>query len=675
MGYVAGYVTNVGRTNHLKSGSRNLDFHLANHRGQSIRVTLWGSLGDVLIEKKTKQTGVCPVILSATCPKKYNNKVYLSSTSSTVIYDDDAIPTIKALKKANRTSVDLSQPRAVTLKNLLMWARNRNNDSITFHCKVIIDGIRTMNGWNFPLCGSDTCKKALTRQDGQFFCQSCNKAVDYPVLRYRLEVDVSDNTAQAVVVMFNETATALVNCYADSLRDTVDKDPSIVTPSKLVEERKKSRMDIEDSETEDSSDSANAKGQKGVVEPSAKKRKNCRPLKLWEENWVKLLEDILNKKRKQYRYPELNLSDEQVRNYCLLEIQDLLNTHGKSLSDFKDLPQSDPNLLTNLDNRLLKEALSFDANKSKVEHEKLHSMLNHEQRLIYEQIIESVHNDKGQFCFIHGPEGIGKTFLYKTIIARLRSEQMTVHCVTVTTSRFVIPLELMENSTCGIKQGTHLTELLQHVRLIIWDEAPMTQRYAFEALHKTLQDILGYQNQARRNRIFGGMTVLLGGDFRQTLVFTLTRSMRVNEYACNGEIDNRKQDFNRWVLAVGDGRLPAKKKESEDEPTWIEIPEEFLIKSWTSPIEQIVVETYLDFTSRQGDDEYLTERAILTPRNDDADAINEHMFKKLGGAPVTYNSADEICKASTDTADQHDLYPVEFLNSLNFQGIPPMPSA
>ncbi|GJS26875.1 ATP-dependent DNA helicase PIF1-like protein [Tanacetum coccineum] len=91
----------------------------------------------------------------------------------------------------------------------------------------------------------------------------------------------------------------------------------------------------------------------------------------------------------------------------------------------------------------------------------------------------------------------------------------------------------------------------------------------------------------------------------------------------------------------------------------------------TSPIEQIVAETYPDFTSRQGDDEYLTERAILTPRNDDADAINEQMFKKLGGAAVTYNSVDEICKASTDTIDQHDLYPVEFLNSINFQGMPP----
>nr|GEW18617.1 uncharacterized protein [Tanacetum cinerariifolium] len=129
---------------------------------------------------------------------------------------------------------------------------------------------------------------------------------------------------------------------------------------------------------------------------------------------------------KHYRYLELNRSDEQVRNYCLLEIQDLLNKHGKYLTDFKDLPQPNPKLRTNLDNHLLREELAFDAKKSKVEHEKLHLMLNPEQHLIYGQIIESVHNDIGQFCFIHGPGGTGKTFLYKTIIARLRSEQMIV---------------------------------------------------------------------------------------------------------------------------------------------------------------------------------------------------------------------------------------------------------
>ncbi|GJV20163.1 ATP-dependent DNA helicase PIF1-like protein [Tanacetum coccineum] len=259
-------------------------------------------------------------------------------------------------------------------------------------------------------------------------------------------------------------------------------------------------------------------------------------------------------------------------------------------------------------------------------------------------------------------------------------------------SRFVIPLELLENSTCGIKPNTHLAELMQQVELIIWDEAPMTQKYAFEALDKTLRDILGYQDPDKHNKIFGGMTVLLGGDFKQILpvipkgnradivqacinrselwkhckVLTLKQSMRVNEYNLNGDIDTRKQAFNQWVLAVGDGKVPAKIKDGENEPTWIDIPETFLIPSSESPIQLIFKETYPNFIQRQKDDAYLRERAILTHRNDDADAINAYMFDKLAGQAITYHSVDEICKGSTDTLDQYNLYPTEFLNTLNF---------
>ncbi|GJZ41551.1 ATP-dependent DNA helicase PIF1-like protein [Tanacetum coccineum] len=226
-------------------------------------------------------------------------------------------------------------------------------------------------------------------------------------------------------------------------------------------------------------------------------------------------------KKGYFTYPALQLSDEQIRNYCLLEIQKLLNRHGRSLAEFQDLPHPNPSLLTNLDNRLIREALNFDVNKSRAEHEKLHSLLNPEQHLVYDK-----------------------------------------------------------------------------------DEAPMSQRYAFEELDKTLRDRLGYKNRDKRNCIFGGMTVLLGGDFRQ-------------------------------ILPV----IPKAKR-----------PEV------STPIEQIVLETYLDFTTRQTDESYLKERAILTPRNDDADAINEFIFKKLAGVSMTYNSADEIYKASIDTADQHHLY-------------------
>nr|XP_040258797.1 uncharacterized protein LOC109744995 [Aegilops tauschii subsp. strangulata] len=48
--------------------------------------------------------------------------------------------------------------------------------------------------------------------------------------------------------------------------------------------------------------------------------------------------------------------------------------------------------------------------------------------------------------------------------------------------------------------------------LILWDEATMTKRQAVEALDNSVRDIMG-----RRDRPFGGKTVVFGGDFRQVL--------------------------------------------------------------------------------------------------------------------------------------------------------------
>jgi ATP-dependent DNA helicase PIF1 len=48
--------------------------------------------------------------------------------------------------------------------------------------------------------------------------------------------------------------------------------------------------------------------------------------------------------------------------------------------------------------------------------------------------------------------------------------------------------------------------------LIIWDEAPMSDRRCLESLDRSLRDLL--DNPALP---FGGKSVLLGGDFRQTL--------------------------------------------------------------------------------------------------------------------------------------------------------------
>ncbi|RZB65392.1 hypothetical protein D0Y65_041445 [Glycine soja] len=67
-----------------------------------------------------------------------------------------------------------------------------------------------------------------------------------------------------------------------------------------------------------------------------------------------------------------------------------------------------------------------------------------------------------------------------------------------THSKFVIPVPATQNSTCNIHQGSDLAELLQMTKLIIWDEAPMCHKFSFEALNKSLKDIM------HNNRPFGG---------------------------------------------------------------------------------------------------------------------------------------------------------------------------
>lgn len=90
---------------------------------------------------------------------------------------------------------------------------------------------------------------------------------------------------------------------------------------------------------------------------------------------------------------------------------------------------------------------------------------------------------------------------------------------------------------CSIRKNTHLAELIQKTSLIVWDEAPINHRYCFEALDRTLRDVLSETRQNSDNLLFGGITFVLGGDFRQTLPVVqnatprqILRSCIVNSY-------------------------------------------------------------------------------------------------------------------------------------------------
>jgi hypothetical protein len=58
-----------------------------------------------------------------------------------------------------------------------------------------------------------------------------------------------------------------------------------------------------------------------------------------------------------------------------------------------------------------------------------------------------------------------------------------------------------------------VAELVCKVDLIILDEALMMHRRTFEAVDRTLHDLMQLDDAQATKKIFGGKTVVLGGDF------------------------------------------------------------------------------------------------------------------------------------------------------------------
>ncbi|XP_056695140.1 uncharacterized protein [Spinacia oleracea] len=97
---------------------------------------------------------------------------------------------------------------------------------------------------------------------------------------------------------------------------------------------------------------------------------------------------------------------------------------------------------------------------------------------------------------------------------------------------------------------------------------------------------------------------------------------------------------------MGNGHIPATKKESEDELTWIEIPEDLLIQG-DDPIAALVEEVYPEILHSHMDPKYLQQRAILAPKNETVDKINGYILQLIPGEEITYKSADRIFPATT----------------------------
>ena len=262
-------------------------------------------------------------------------------------------------------------------------------------------------------------------------------------------------------------------------------------------------------------------------------------------------------------------------------------------------------------------------------------------------------------------------------------------------SRFRIPLDVDDQSSCGIKMGTDISELLQNTDLIIWDEAPMVKKYAFEAIDRSLRDIMGCVSSENRLKPFGGITVLFGGDFRQILpvvekgdrqdivsacinrsyiwdsitVFTLKQNMRLHR-GNSDDLNNVIDSFNKWILDVGDGKNSFVSEDDPNRDPEILNPDQFIIPHTGNPLSNIVQVVYPDIELNYKEHQYLKDRAILSPTNKIVDEINSHVLERIPGEEHVYLSVNTIDEGPVNEDAQHSAFPEEFLNSIDMPGFP-----
>lgn len=337
------------------------------------------------------------------------------------------------------------------------------------------------------------------------------------------------------------------------------------------------------------------------------------------------------------------------------------------------------------------------------------SALNIDQTNAYTAITNCVLTTSPGFFFVSGFGGTGKTFLWKAIISFLRAQNKIVLTVAssgvaalllpggrTAHSRFKIPIEINETTICDIKRGSSLANLIRETSLVIWDEALMTHRRCFEALDRSFRDILSLDNPSVATLPFGGKTIVLGGDLRQILpvieggsraqivdaaivnsplwcfvtVLKLTINMRLSTELEQPDQQHRHPLFSKWILDLGDGKLPTTAHEGDYESTWIDVPDDLLIHTDNNKIAAIVDFVYNDLQLSYRDPAYLRERAVLTPTNDMADDINSFVISMSKGDSFEYLSCDSIPTASDTVNESSMFYPVEFLNTICINNFP-----
>ena len=200
----------------------------------------------------------------------------------------------------------------------------------------------------------------------------------------------------------------------------------------------------------------------------------------------------------------------------------------------------------------------------------------------------------------------------------------------------------------------------------------MANKKALEELDRSLRDI------RKNDSLMGCLLLILAGDFRQTLpvipkgtkadeiaaclkyshslwpkvrTLRLTTNMRVHLYG-----DRESGSYAQLLLQIGNGRI-----HTDPEDGLINVPCGTVVQS----CDELIQAFFPQLHERYKDTTWLDERAILAPRNDAINQINDTMLQLIPENEKVYLAVD-----TTMEPDDAVNYLTEVLNSLNPPSLP-----
>ncbi|KAG5568539.1 hypothetical protein H5410_064441 [Solanum commersonii] len=223
------------------------------------------------------------------------------------------------------------------------------------------------------------------------------------------------------------------------------------------------------------------------------------------------------------------------KKYIQYQVFNHINDMGHNVNDYELIPEQ----LDHLQWQLKTQNKYFFERTITVSEEDvlLHKKLNTKQLKAYNVITARIFSKKPGAFFIDGPGGTGKSFLYRALLAMIRSKEYIALATTTSGVAASILPDIDEKFSCNISKQSSVASLIRDAKLIVWNEVTVTKKKILEVFNILLKDLMN------TNMLFSGKVVPLEETLDKHLRLFIMEKEFINQSILYSTIWDRLEKF------------------------------------------------------------------------------------------------------------------------------------